>query len=219
MGAGLARLVRTMRAFLVSIFGGLMSWWGLGLIGFLDTSIVFFLPLAVDISLIILVSRSRDLFWIYPVIATIGSVVGGALTFYIGRVIGEAGLEHFVAKKQLAMFRHRIEGRGAVALAVLSLIPPPFPFTACILAAGALRVNTCAFFTTLALSRLLQYGAESVLAYFYGRRIIRWLRSDILEYIGTILLAVVVIGSVITTIQLMRKTRAHLRAAKESRAA
>jgi len=196
-----------MRGFFVAIFGGLLSWWGLWLIAALDSTMVFFLPLAVDIAVVILASRSRQLFWLYPILASAGSICGAAITYYIGRRLGEAGLEHYVSKNRLAGFRRRIEEKGAVALAVLDLIPPPFPFTACILAAGALKVDTILFFVTLFLTRLLRFGVEAILAYFYGRQIISWLKSDIVEYIGTALFAAAIIGTIVTIIQLVRKKR------------
>jgi uncharacterized membrane protein YdjX (TVP38/TMEM64 family) len=203
-----------MREFFVAIFGGLMTWWGLWLIAALDSTMVFFLPLAVDIAVVILASRTRELFWLYPIIAAGGSLCGAAITFYIGRRLGEAGLEHFVSKGRLNSFRRKIEEKGAVALAVLDLIPPPFPFTACILAAGALKVNTMLFFVTLFLTRLVRFGVEAVLAYFYGRQIINWLQSDVVEYIGTGLLVVAIVGTIITIVQLVHKTRAHRRPAQ-----
>lgn len=198
-----------MRGFLISIFGSLMSWWGLWLIAALDSTMVFFLPLAVDIAVIILASRSHALFWFYPILASLGSLCGTAVTYYIGRRLGEAGLEHFVSKGRLHSVRRRIEDKGAIALAVLDLIPPPFPFTACILAAGALKVSTPLFFITLGLTRLLRFGLEAVLAYFYGPQIIAWLQSDTFEYIGVFLFAVAVLGTTISIIQIIRKTRAH----------
>src|SRR5262245_57894015 len=198
-----------MRGFFATIFGGLLSWWGLWLIAALDSTMVFFLPLAVDIAVVILVSRSRELFWLYPILASSGSLCGAALTYYIGRRLGEAGLERHVPKKRLASFRRRIEEKGAVALAILDLIPPPFPFTACVLAAGALKVDTWLFFVTLFLTRVLRFVVESVLAYFYGRRIIGWLKPDTFEYIGTALFAAAIIGTIVTTVELIRKSRGH----------
>jgi uncharacterized membrane protein YdjX (TVP38/TMEM64 family) len=170
---------------------------------------IFFLPLAVDIAVVILTSRSPEFFWVFPILAAAGSVCGAAVTYYVGRRLGEAGLEHFVAKSRLARVRRWLDEKGSIALAALSLIPPPFPFTACVLAAGALKVRTGTFFATLGIARALRFGIESALAYFYGWQIIAWLRSDTLEYIGAVLFAVAVIGSGITAIQLVRKTRTH----------
>jgi membrane protein YqaA with SNARE-associated domain len=210
---------KKMRDILVTLFGGLMSWWGLWLIAALDSSMIFFLPLGVDIAVVILASRSHQFFWIYPILASAGSVCGAAVTYYVGRRLGEAGLEYFVSEGRLDQVRHRVEEKGAVALAVLNLIPPPFPFTACILVAGALKVSPPLFFITLGVTRLLRFGGEAVLAHIYGRQIVRWLRSDIVEYVGIALFAVAIIGSGITAIQLVRKNRARHKRSGRHRAA
>jgi len=207
-----------MRSFFISIFASLLSWWGIGLIAALDSTIIVVIPLAVDIGMIILASRSPELFWVYPIIGTIGSIIGAAATFYVGGRLGEAGLEHFVPKKQLERIRKRIEEKGAVALAITDLIPPPFPFTACILAAGALELSATLFFVTLALTRLLRFGVEAVLAHFYGRQIIGWLESPIVKYIGIAFIVFVVLASAIAIVELIRKTKAH-RSPSQNRAA
>ena len=195
-----------LRSFFLSIFGSLMSWWGLAIIAALDSTLIVVIPLAVDIAVIVLTSRSRDLVWLYPIIASLGSVGGAAVTFYIGRRVGEPGLEHFVAKGRMDRIRKRIEEKGAVALAVLDLLPPPFPFTACILAAGALEVSPSIFFMTLVLTRLLRFGVEATLAFFYGRQIIGWLESTTFEYIGIGLFVFAIVATAIGVIQLIRKT-------------
>lgn len=203
----------------MSVFGGLLSWWGLWLIAAMDSTMIFFLPLGVDAAVVILVTRSRNLFWLYPILASLGSLCGAAITYYVGLRLGEAGLERFVPKRKFDRFRKRIEEKGAVALAVLDLLPPPFPFTACVLAAGALKVDRPLFFVTLGLTRLLRFGVEAVLAYFYGRHIVTWLKSPILEYIGIGFVIAALMGTIITTIQVVRKSRNHRRQAHEQTAA
>jgi len=206
-----------MRGFFLSIFGSLMSWWGLAIIAALDSTLIVVIPLAVDIAVIVLTSRSRDLVWLYPIIASLGSLGGAAVTFYIGRRVGEPGLEHFVSKGRMDRIRRRIEDKGAVALAVLDLLPPPFPFTACILAAGALEVRSSLFFMTLVLTRLLRFGVEATLAFFYGRQIIGWLESTTFEYIGIGLFVFAIVATAIGVIQLIRKT--HSTRSRTKRAA
>jgi hypothetical protein len=111
----------------------------------------------------------------------------------MGVKAGEQGLERYVAAKRLARVRARIKRSGAVALAVLDLIPPPFPFTPFVLAAGALGVNASTFFVTLVVCRLLRFGLEAALAVVYGPHILSWLESDLFHdiVIGCILVAVV----------------------------
>jgi membrane protein YqaA with SNARE-associated domain len=196
-----------MRLFLIGIFSSLMSWWGLWLIAALDSTIIFTLPLAVDFAVIILTSRNHEMFWLYPLIATAGSLCGAAITYYMGLRVGDAGLERFVSSGRLARARKKLKSKGAVAIAVLDLVPPPFPFTAFIIAAGALKVSRYRFFTWLAITRVLRFGAEAVLAYYYGRHIISWLESDTFEYIAAFLVAVALLGTAVGVIQLIRTTR------------
>src|SRR5881398_4221498 len=99
----------------------------------------------------------RETWWIVPLLASLGSVAGAALTFWMGKKIGEKGLDRWVTdERRLDRIRRRIRDKGAIALAVLDLIPPPFPFTACILAAGALEVSTPLFFITLFWTRVVR---------------------------------------------------------------
>jgi membrane protein YqaA with SNARE-associated domain len=207
-----------MRAFLIGIFGGFMTWWGLWLIAALDSTMLFFLPLAVDIALIILSSRAREMFWVYPIIATLGSLCGAAVTYYIGYRIGDPGLERFVSPGRLARVRKKVRSKGAVAVAVLDLVPPPFPFTAFILAAGALEISASRFFFWLGMTRLLRFGAEGILAFFYGRHIINWFNSDTFEYIAMFLFAVALLGTTLATIQVIRSTRTHCGPSRRSAA-
>jgi len=78
----------------------------------------------------------------------------------------------------LVQVRARVKQSGAIALAVLDLIPPPFPFTPFVLAAGALEVKARTFFVTLVVCRLLRFGGEAALALVYGDRIVSWFDSD-----------------------------------------
>jgi membrane protein YqaA with SNARE-associated domain len=196
-----------MRAFLIGIFGVLMNWWGLWLISALDSTMLFFLPLAVDIAVIVLSSRAHEMFWVYPIIAASGSLCGAAVTYYIGYRVGDAGLERFISPGRLSRVRKKVKAKGAIAIAVLDLVPPPFPFTAFILAAGALEVSVPRFFFWLGVTRLFRFGVEGVLAYFYGRQIINWFNTDAFEYIATFLFALAILGTTLATIGVIRSTR------------
>src|SRR6185436_16826900 len=116
--------------------------------------------------------------WIVPLLATAGSLGGALLTFWMGAAIGDTGLDRFVSPGRLRKIRNRVRSNGAVALAVLDLIPPPFPFTLFVLAAGALKVEQKVFVVTLAACRLLRFGGETLLAVLYGRQILGWLDSE-----------------------------------------
>jgi membrane protein YqaA with SNARE-associated domain len=166
---------------------------GVVVLAALDSTIFVSLPFGIDAAVIILAARLRAFWWVAPLLATLGSVAGAWLTFWMGAKVGEQGLKRYVAPKRLNRVRARIQRSGAVALAVLDLVPPPFPFTPFVLAAGALGVKVSTFFITLTVCRLLRFGLEATLAIAYGPQILSWLEADLFHdiVIGCILAAVV----------------------------
>src|SRR6478672_4862683 len=83
----------------------------------LDSTLFFSLPFGIDAAVIILAARMDRLWWIVPLVATAGSVLGAGLTFWMGVKIGENGLERWVPPKRLERIHARIRSKGAVALA------------------------------------------------------------------------------------------------------
>ena len=180
---------------------------GVFVLAALDSTLFFSLPFGIDAAVIILAARLRELWWLVPLLATSGSLAGAALTFWMGAKIGEQGLERWVPAKRLTQVRARVRKRGAVALAVLDLIPPPFPFTPFVLAAGALEVKPRTFFVTLTLCRLFRFGLEAALAIVYGPRILARLDSDVFHDIVMFFIAIAVALTALSIVQVLRATR------------
>jgi membrane protein YqaA with SNARE-associated domain len=183
------------RRFFAPLLGYFLTPWGPLVLGALDASLIFFLPLAIDMVVIIMTARHRELFWLYPLLAAIGSVIGSAVTFAIGRWIGEVGLERFASARQLERLKCRVRDKGAVAMALPAIVPPPFPFTPFVLTCGALDVDRWKFFGTLFAVRLARFGAEAVLALVYGRAIIAWLQSDSMQIVIGVFLVIALGGT------------------------
>lgn len=183
-----------------------VTWWGAFLVGALDASLVFFMPFGIDALVIYLAARDGRLFWLYPLLATAGSLTGAAITFWVGHKAGEVGLERLVPAPRLERFRSRVRNSGAVAMALPALLPPPFPLTLFTLTCGALAVNRWLFFATLAAMRLLRFGTEAVLARIYGRGILRVLESDAVQTVVVGFIAVAVIGTIVSAALLWRQT-------------
>jgi membrane protein YqaA with SNARE-associated domain len=195
-----------MRSALASLLASFISPWGLVVVAILDASLVFFLPFGVDFVLIITTARHPHHVWLWPLLATVGSVTGAALTFWIGRKAGEAGLTRLVKPSRLARVKARVH-KGAPVVATLALIPPPFPFTPLVLTTGALDTNPWSFFGTLAAARLARFGAESLLASWYGTGILRWMETPSFEALVGAFIAVVLIGTILSAVALARETR------------
>src|SRR5262245_38236692 len=116
-----------MQKFFASIFGMFLSPWGLVVLAALDSSMFFFLPMAVEAAVVILTARHRELVWLFPILAAAGSVAGAALTFMIGSKVGDEGLTRWVPERRLKGIQQRIKQKGAIALGSAGLLPPPFP--------------------------------------------------------------------------------------------
>jgi membrane protein YqaA with SNARE-associated domain len=181
---------------------------GIVVLAALDSTLFFSLPFGIDAVVIILTARLREMWWIVPLLATLGSAAGAALTFWMGRKIGEKGLDRWVTdERRLDRIRRQIRDKGAIALAVLDLIPPPFPFTPFVLAAGALEVAPRVFFGTLVVCRMLRFGLEALLAIRYGRRILTWLDSDIFHDVVTFFIVIAVVLTALSVVKIVRSTR------------
>jgi membrane protein YqaA with SNARE-associated domain len=196
-----------MRAFFYSLLGYFLTPGGLLLMGALDSSLIFFLPLGIDFALIVLAARQPHLFWLYALLATAGSLIGATVTFWVGRKVGEHGLTRLMKPSRLERVKNRVSHGAGFGVAALAIIPPPFPFTAFVLASGALGGQPWAFFTTLAAVRLVRFLAEGGLAAIYGRRLLIWMESTTFEVIVGVLIALAIGGTIISGVAVYRGTR------------
>jgi hypothetical protein len=107
---------------------------GILILAALDSTLFFWLPFGIDAATVVLSMRD------------------GAL---------DVGLERFAPSRSLGSARKGIEKKTRPGiLAALSLVPPPFPFTPNVLAAGALEVKAVTFFSTLAACRFVRFGSK-----------------------------------------------------------
>jgi membrane protein YqaA with SNARE-associated domain len=196
-----------MKALFYSLLRYFLTPAGVVVMGALDSSMVFFLPLGIDFVVIILSARNPDLFWLYAPLATLGSVLGAGLTFWIGRKVGEHGLSRLIPPKRLKRIEQRVGQKAAVSIAALAIIPPPFPFTAFVLTSGAFRANAWTFFATLAGVRLLRFGVESALAARYGRRVLAIMESQTFTVIVGVMIALAVVGTLISAVAVYRGSK------------
>ena len=181
---------------------------GIVILAAADSTLFFSLPFGIDAAIIILLAaRRHTLAWIVPLLATGGSLVGAALTFWMGVKIGEKGLDRYAPPRRLKKIRDRVRKNGAVLLAAFDLVPPPFPFTPFVLAAGALDVKASTFFITLGVCRLLRFGAEALLGVIYGRQLLVWLDSDLFHNIVAASIVLAIALTVLSMLRFIRATR------------
>jgi membrane protein YqaA with SNARE-associated domain len=195
-----------MRVWLLTIVFSIPGMW---LLAALDSTPFFKLPFGIDTAVIVVSSAHPRAFLFCGLSAAVASLAGAALTFHIGKRVGEFGLGRFMSEERANQVKERVHSSGAVTLALLDLVPPPFPFTACILAAGALQVNRTRFFVTLLLGRFLRFGLESALAVIYGPQIIAWLASTHVATWIALFLALGLAAGIASAIVVTRRIGRH----------
>ena len=175
---------------------------GLLLLSALDSSFLV-LPFGNDLLLIALVSSHRDsLIWIlYVVVSAIGSVIGVFVVDLLMRKAGEKGLERFVSEQKVEKLKAKLENKAGVTVFIATLIPPPFPFTPAVMTASALQTPRAKLLTAVFFGRLLRFGAEAVLALYFGRQVIRFINSDVVTYL---VYGIMAIGVVLSTLSLLK---------------
>jgi membrane protein YqaA with SNARE-associated domain len=146
---------------------------GLGLIplGLLDSSVIP-LPGSMDVLTIFLSARTPELWVYYAVMATVGSVVGGYVTFRLARKGGKETLERKFPARRLKKVYALFERWGFGAIAIVALLPPPAPFVLFLFVAGAMQYSVEKFLVALTLGRIVRYSLLGYLGARYGRHVL-----------------------------------------------
>jgi membrane protein YqaA with SNARE-associated domain len=149
---------------------------GLFAVSVIDSSIIPLpVPGSTDLLLILLVAH-RGSPVLAAVAATVGSILGGYLTWASGAKGGEAALHRYLPKRFGRRLSKWVEKSGTVAVIVSALLPPPFPLMPLLLAAGALGVSRKRFLISFSLARTFRYALVAWLAATYGTVMVRAFR-------------------------------------------
>jgi membrane protein YqaA with SNARE-associated domain len=166
---------------------------GLFTVGILDSSFLL-LPLGNDFLLLGLAARHHERVPLYVAAATLGSVLGVLLTLWLSRkggdrlAKGRRGRTWKYVKKQM-------KEKGGWALTIGSMMPPPFPFTVFVAAAGALKFPLKKALCFIAAGRLVRFTIEGVVAIYYGRWILSFAQSPVFKDVAIAMLVIAVAGS------------------------
>ncbi|MFL6227587.1 MAG: YqaA family protein [Pyrinomonadaceae bacterium] len=118
----------------------------------------------------LLLTLARPSWWpIYAAAATLGSVAGCVILYYISRRAGRSALSRFSERKQQRV-KELIERYDVLSVIVASLLPPPFPFKVFVISAGVFRFSLLRFALAIAAGRALRFALEGYLAARYGDR-------------------------------------------------
>jgi membrane protein YqaA with SNARE-associated domain len=147
---------------------------GLIALGLADNSVIP-LPGSMDLLVILLSAQNRDRWPYYALMATIGAVIGGFLTYRLAEKGGEETLEKKVGKRRAEKVYRRFKEHGFATVAIGAMLPPPFPIVPFLIAAGAMKYPRKHFLAALSLGRAVRFFLVAYLAHRFGSGIIKWL--------------------------------------------
>src|SRR5215475_12354593 len=180
---------------------------GLVALGIADNSLV---PLtgSTDVLTIWLAASQRSLWFYYAIMATIGAVLGGYITYALARKGGKEAIEHKFNPQKSEKIVRRFQRWGFWSVFTGAILPPPFPLVPVLLAAGAMQYPRRKFLTALSAGRGVRYTIIAGLGALYGNSIVaffsRYYKSALL-----ILVSLAVVGGLVTLFEYRRSRRKH----------
>lgn len=146
---------------------------GLILLGIADNTPFVSVPAGgMEVFIILLAAHHHEWWPYYAFMATVGEVLGGYWTYRLAEKGGQQTLEKKVGKPRAEKLYKSFEKRGFMTVFTGSVLPPPFPFTPVLMAAGIMQYPREKFCSALTAGRAVRYFAVAYLGSIYGRRVI-----------------------------------------------
>jgi membrane protein YqaA with SNARE-associated domain len=139
--------------------------WGMAALALLDSST---LPVPMDALLAYSIWNDKGHFWLYCLLASIGSALGGLLPYGLGRAGGELFLLKRVNRERFERMRTRFEKQEFLAMMIPSMMPPPTPWKAFVFAAGVFEMRVAPFMLAVFCGRMVRWLALSLLVLKLG---------------------------------------------------
>jgi membrane protein YqaA with SNARE-associated domain len=146
------------------------------------------LPAGVDALLILTASTNPGAGYLAALCASIGSLIGAFVLFWIGRKGGQMVLARHTTTPRAQRFRRWFSHYGLVTVFVPKAVPLiPLPTKVFVLSAGAFGTAPLQFGVVVMAARLLRYFGIVFLASRLGDDTLPWLRSHVWLLVGVAL--------------------------------
>lgn len=183
-----------------------IGYFGPFLMGILDSSFLF-LPFGNDLLVVGLVARHHQGYLLYVLSAVCGSTLGVFFLDAMVRRLGQDGVKKVAGKKRFDYLKRKIGEKGAVALAVGCLAPPPFPFTMAVVTLSGLGYPRRKLLAVVAAGRAVRFLILGALALKFGRTILSITKSPAFFWTMVVLIVICIAGSAYSITNWVRRSR------------
>jgi membrane protein YqaA with SNARE-associated domain len=148
----------------------------LGLLGLFFICVIDSSPVPLPIPgssdiLVVLLGAQRHAWLFVTIIATLGSIVGAAISYQAGVVGGLALVDRYVPPRFRDLIQRWSCDYSLLSVALPAILPPPAPLMPFLIAAGAVRMPRRRFYLSFTLSRFARHAFFAWLGLHYGRHI------------------------------------------------
>ena len=172
----------------------------LGAVSFIEAS---FFPIPPDVMIVPMVISKKDDFFKIFLIATIFSVLGGTLGYFIGAFFFDIGMQvmtfYGYEDKLISLKNNLINSEGFYAwLSILFLAGfTPLPYKVFTIASGLIGFNILVFIVISLISRGLRFFIVSYLSYKFGNLFTKFMEKHGSKWFTIIGILIVIIGVII----------------------
>jgi len=136
------------------------------------------IPQGVDVLLFAQTTANPSRAYFYATLATLGSLVGCVVLYYISRAAGHGALVRRTSAERIDAMRRQFEKYEAFTLVLPTMIPLPLPMKLFIIAAGVFRVRLPHFIAAILFARAVRFFGIALLARRYGDQAWTYLRQN-----------------------------------------
>ena len=148
---------------------GPLGIWGVFVVAFADSAL---LGMPVDAVVAAYVYNDRSHFYIYVLLASLGSAVGSIPLYVIGYLGGEKVLRKRISEKRFLRIHGSFERHEFWALMFPAMLPPPTPLKIFVLGAAVFEMRFEHFLAAIFAGRVVRFGILALLTLRFGPQIV-----------------------------------------------
>ena len=161
------KMLRGLYDWVIALAGHRHALWALAAIAFIESSVF---PIPPDVLMIPMIVARPSRAFLIAAVATLASVTGGMLGYYIGwglmDAVGRPVLEFYGAQGSFDDLARRFNEYGAWAVLVAGVTP--FPYKVITIFSGATHLNLALFVTVSFVARSLRFFLIAALLWRFG---------------------------------------------------